>query len=102
MHLTVGAMPIADLPPELLALELRRRAQAMRMLGHSLARTPVITLALRAGPEVWAGPAAQHCLDDLSRAARNLQLAADELRLAALRSESRAAHLEHLAALHVR
>lgn len=87
-------MPIADLPPELRALELRRRAQAMRMLGHSLARTTATRLALRAGPEVWAGPAAQRCLDDLARTARTIESAVDDLQLAALRAEARAAHLQ--------
>lgn len=83
-------MSIADHPPDRLALELRRRAQAMRLLGQWLDRSPATTLALRAGPDVWTGPAAQQCADELGALARSLRVTADEVRL-------RAAHLERRA-----
>lgn len=87
-------MPSSTLPPHPHALELRRRAQVLRRLGRLLGDTPATALALRAGPEVWAGPAAQQCLDDLRRLAVGLRRAADEAIAAAHRLETRAALVE--------
>jgi hypothetical protein len=51
-------------------------------------------LALRAGPEVWAGPAAQQCLDDLRRLAIGLRRAADDALVAARHLEAQALIVE--------
>jgi hypothetical protein len=83
-------MSSSPLPPSPHALELRHRAQVLRRLGQRLGDTPATTLALRAGPEVWAGPAAQQCLDDLRRMARSLLAAADAAFSAARRLEAQA------------
>jgi hypothetical protein len=77
-------------PPHPHALELRHRAQVLRRLGRQLGGSPATTLALRAGPEVWAGPAAQQCLDEFRRIARDLSAAAAAAYTAARRLEAQA------------
>ena len=62
----------------------------LRRLGHRLGDSPATTLALRAGPEVWAGPAAQQCLDEFRRIARDLSAAAGAAFAAARRLEAQA------------
>jgi hypothetical protein len=62
----------------------------LRRLGQRLGDTPATTLALRAGPEVWAGPAAQQCLDEFRRIARDLSAAAAAAYTAARRLEAQA------------
>jgi hypothetical protein len=69
---------------------LRHRAQVLRRLGLRLGDTPATTLALRAGPEVWAGPAAQQCLDELRQIAYDLRAAAGAAFAAARRLETQA------------
>lgn len=81
-------------PTSALAPELRRRAQALRRLGRQLASTPATTLALRAGPDVWTGPVAQQCTDDLAALTRALSAAAEQATLRALRLEAEADRLE--------
>ena len=97
MSLIGDAMPSSILPPHPHALELRRRAQVLRRLGRQLGDTPATALALRAGPEVWAGPAAQQCLDDLRRLTSALRRAADDALVAARRLEARAVLAEEAA-----
>jgi hypothetical protein len=67
----------------------------LRRLGRQLGGSPATTLALRAGPEVWAGPAAQQCLDDLRRLAIGLHRAADDALVAAQRLEAQALMIEN-------
>jgi hypothetical protein len=83
-------MSSSPLPPHPHALELRHRAQVLRRLGRQLGGSPATTLALRAGPEVWAGPAAQQCLDEFRRIARDLSAAAAAAYTAARRLEAQA------------
>ena len=90
MSLIGNAMSTPPLPPSPQALELRHRAQVLRRLGQRLGDTPATTLALRAGPEVWAGPAAQQCLDELHQIARDLRAAAGAAFAAARRLEAQA------------
>jgi hypothetical protein len=66
----------------------------LRRLGQRLGDTPATTLALRAGPEVWAGPAAQQCLNELHQIARDLRAAAAAALAAARRLEAQADHYD--------
>ena len=89
-----NAMSSSPLPPHQHALELRHRAQVLRRLGRQLGGSPATTLALRAGPEVWAGPAAQQCLADLRRLAIGLRRSADAALVAAQHLEAQASSVE--------
>ncbi|MEI6401170.1 MAG: hypothetical protein WCP59_03180 [Actinomycetota bacterium] len=66
----------------------------LRRLGQHLGDTPATMLALRAGPEVWAGPAAQQCLDELRQITRDLRAAASAAFAAARRLEAQADHYD--------
>jgi hypothetical protein len=55
-------------------------------------------LTQRAGTDVWTGPLAQQCLDELSAARRRLNRASDTCRAGAMRLETQADHLAMLAA----
>lgn len=71
----------------------------MRRLAGLLAERSVADLRRRAGDDVWRGPLADRCRDDLTMAQCRLDSAADELRLHALLMERRAEEAEmHIAA----
>ena len=77
---------------------LRARASALRQLARHLDECAVHRLTQRAGTDVWAGPLAQQCLDELSGARRRLNRASDTCRAGAVRLEAQADQLAMLAA----
>lgn len=72
------------------ALVLRTRAHHLRGLATQLIACSVGDLSRRAGDEVWRGPLADRCRDELVAARRRLDVAADELRHHALVLDRRA------------
>lgn len=86
-------MPTSSVDAEVL----RRRAAALRRLAHSVSTSEAIDLRLRAGADVWIGPTATRCLDDLTTAGRRLVGAADDLIVRARGLERRALELETVA-----
>ena len=81
------------------ATELRRRARALRRLGAALLDAEAARLHLRAGPEVWTGPAATTCLAELQLVRRRLGDARDDLERRAIRLDAQAARLDAIAAM---
>ncbi len=75
-------------------VRLRARAQQLRRVAGLLAERSVADLRRRAGDDVWRGPLADRCRDDLAMAQRRLDSAADELRLHAMLMERRADEAE--------
>jgi hypothetical protein len=66
------------------AAQLRSRATTLRRLASMLAEHDLCEVRRRAGDDVWRGPAADRCRDDLSTAQRRLGTAVDDLRRHAL------------------
>lgn len=81
------------------ATVLRGRARTLRRLGAALLDAEASRLHLRAGPEVWSGPAAATCLDELQVLRRRLADARDDLERRAIRLEAQAARLDAVAAM---
>lgn len=75
-----GAPPVPT-PAEL------ERAVELRRLARELQNLRVLDLYRRAGPEVWVGPVAQQCLDQLTNYRRLILIEADGLLAAARRLE---------------
>lgn len=86
----IGGMPTS--PPD--AEVLRRRATALRRLSLAITSSEAIDLRLRAGDEVWIGPTATRCSNDLIAIGRRLTRAGDDLILRAKALERRAFELE--------
>lgn len=80
------------------ARELRQRAVALRTLATSIAMCDAVDLRRRAGDDVWIGPTAASCLDELTSLGRRLVGAADQLQRRASTLDRRAAELEVIAA----
>ncbi len=75
-------------------VRLRARAQQLRRFAGLLAERSIADLRRRAGDDVWRGPLADRCRDDLAMAQCRLDSAADELRLHAVLMERRADEAE--------
>jgi hypothetical protein len=73
---------------------LRGRATALRRLSLAITTSEAIDLRHRAGDEVWIGPTATRCADDLIALGRRLQATGDDLVLRAKALERRAFELE--------
>ncbi|MEX0847089.1 MAG: hypothetical protein WD023_04850 [Ilumatobacteraceae bacterium] len=76
---------------------LRTRARNLRRLGTALLETQAARLHRRSGPEVWSGPAAATCLDELQLLGRRLADARDDLERRAIRLDEQAARLDAIA-----
>ncbi len=76
------------------AVRLRTRARELRSLAGQLAERSVADVRRRAGDDVWHGPVADRCRDDLATAQRRLDSATDELRRHALALERQADEVE--------
>ena len=87
-------MPIPTTTGNPDAVLMRARAQTLRRLAGLLAERSVADLGRRAGDDVWRGPLADRCRDDLAAAQRRLDSAADELRHHALVLERHADEVE--------
>lgn len=59
--------------------ELRARADRARRAANELRTSPALDLHRRSLTEVWQGPVAQRCVDDLIVARRQLLAASDTL-----------------------
>lgn len=90
----IAGMPTS--PPD--AEVLRRRATALRRLSVAITTSEAIDLRLRAGDEVWIGPTATRCADDLIAIGRRLTRAGEGLVVRAKALERRALELELVAA----
>ncbi len=73
---------------------LRNRAAMLRRLASQIDNSPALDLSRRAGMTVWVGPTAQRCLDELMTIRRNLDHNADVLRQRARQLEVRAEELD--------
>jgi hypothetical protein len=87
-------MPATTVDSELL----RRRALGLRQLSVSMAASQVVDVRTRAGGDVWLGPTATRCHDDLTDLGRRVTRAADTLIMNARSLERRALELEIAAA----
>lgn len=81
------------------AVELRRRADALRVLAGRLEATPLLTLHRWAGTDTWTSPRANELRSQLDGDRSRLYAAADELRDQARRLERRADDLDAAAVL---
>jgi hypothetical protein len=77
---------------------LRRRALTLRTLADSMATSQAIDLRRRAEGDVWLGPTATRCYDDLTELGRQMGRASDDLVVRARTLERRALELETVAA----
>ena len=77
---------------------LRRRASTLRSLADTIAGSQAVDLRRRAADDVWLGPTATRCHDDLTQLGRSLGRAADDLVMRARTLERRALELELVAA----
>jgi hypothetical protein len=77
---------------------LRTRAAALRKLSAALDSSRMIDLHRRAGEDVWLGPTASRCRDDLQQLARTLATEAADLVVRARTLEQRADVIESVAA----
>lgn len=80
------------------ARELRRRAVALRTLATSIDTCGAVDLRRRATVDVWIGPTAASCHDELTSLGRRLLDAADQLQRRASALDRQAAELEVIAA----
>jgi hypothetical protein len=80
------------------AHQLRVRAAVLRTLASSISTCDAVELRRRAGDDVWIGPTAARCHDDLTALGRRLVDAAEQLTQRARLLDRRAAELEVLAA----
>jgi hypothetical protein len=87
-------MPTTTVDSELL----RRRALGLRRLSDSMSISEIVDLRTRAGSDVWSGPTATRCHDELTDLGRRVTSAADALILRARSLERRALELEIVAA----
>jgi hypothetical protein len=87
-------MPTSSVDAEVL----RRRALTLRRLSDSMSTSEAVDLRVRAGADVWIGPTATRCYDDLTALGRVLVRAADDLIVRARALERRALELEIVAA----
>lgn len=83
-------MPTSPPDPEVL----RRRATALRRLAISITASEAIDLRRRADDQVWIGPTATRCWDELAAMGRRLKHAGDDLVVRAKVLERRALELE--------
>lgn len=74
-------MPLSDTGT---AAALRARATSLRRLATRLAAHDLGEVRRRAGDDVWRGPLADRCRDEVSSAQRRLDAAVDDLRRHAL------------------
>jgi hypothetical protein len=87
-------MPTTTVDSELL----RRRALGLRQLSASMAAGEIVDLRTRAGGDVWLGPTATRCHDELTELGRRVSRAAESLIVSARALERRAFELEVVAA----
>jgi hypothetical protein len=93
------ALCVSDnMPPSSVDADaLRRRATNLRHLANVMSTTDAVDLRLRADADVWLGPTATRCFDDLAMLGRRLVGAADELIVRARALERRAIALDVVA-----
>ena len=72
------------------AAALRARATSLRRLATQLAERDLREIRRRSGDDVWRGPQADRCRDEVLTAQRRLDLAVDDLRRHALVLERQA------------
>jgi hypothetical protein len=77
---------------------LRSRALGLRRLSASMAASEVVGVGVRAGSDVWLGPTATRCHDELTELGRRVTRASDVLIENARSLERRALELEIVAA----
>lgn len=78
---------------------LRARAAGLRKLAGRLQASPVVDLHRRAGTDVWLGPTAFECHDELITLGRRITDAADDLVWSARSLEQQAAVLAAMTAV---
>jgi hypothetical protein len=91
-------MPLLETAP---AAALRARATGLRRLATQLTERDLRNLGdvrRRAGDDVWRGPLAERCCDEVLVAQRRLDLAIDDLRRHALVLERQADEIDLRAA----
>jgi hypothetical protein len=76
---------------------LRRRALTLRTLADSISTSNAVDLRRRAEDDVWLGPTATRCHDDLTELGRQMGRASDDLVVRARALERRALELEIVA-----
>jgi hypothetical protein len=76
---------------------LRRRATSLRHLADAMSTSDAVDLRLRADADVWIGPTATRCFEDLAILGRRLTGAADQLIVRAKALEHRAVALDVVA-----
>ena len=80
------------------ATALRSRATGLRRLATQLTERDLRDIRRRAGDDVWRGPLADRCRDEVLVAQRRLDLAVDDLRRHALVLERQADEIDLRAA----
>jgi hypothetical protein len=73
---------------------LRGRAASLRQLARAMSAAEVVSLRRRAESDVWIGPTATRCHDELTELGRRILRAADDLVRHAHALERRALELE--------
>jgi hypothetical protein len=89
----IDSMPTSSVDADVL----RRRARTLRHLADSVTTSEAAGLRVRADADVWIGPTATRCADDLTALGHRLTRAADDLIQRARALERRALALDIVA-----